>query len=48
MDMKQLQSVPSQAGSGPRPGAQVQPPTGPQQPAGAVRQDAMQGAMPRK
>lgn len=32
---------------GPRSGAQVQAPTGPQQPPGAVRQDSMNGAMPR-
>lgn len=35
-------------GGGPRPGAQVQAPTGPQQPPGAVRPDQMSLAAPRK
>lgn len=33
---------------GPRPGAQVQAPTGPQQPPGAVRPDQMSGVMPEQ
>jgi hypothetical protein len=37
---QQQQGQPQQGG-GPKPGAQVQAPTGPQQPPGAVRQDAM-------
>lgn len=50
LKQKQAQMQPQQQApqqGGPRPGGQVQPPTGPQQPAGAVRPDAMQGAMPR-
>ncbi len=46
-DMKQAQQMAAMPPGGPRPGAQAQPPTGPQQPPGAVPQDQMQGAMPR-
>jgi hypothetical protein len=52
MDQMQQKSAPA-AGApnaalgGPRPGGQVQPPTGAQNPAGAVHPDEMQGAMPR-
>ncbi len=43
----QTQGQPPQGG-GPKPGAQAQFPTGPQQPPGAVRQDAMPLAPPRR
>lgn len=46
-DMKQAQQQAQAQQQGPRPGAQAQPPTGPQQPPGAVRPDQMMGAMPR-
>jgi hypothetical protein len=46
--MMQMQGgQPPQQGSGPRGGAQAQTPTGPQQPPGAVRQDAMPLSQPR-
>lgn len=46
MDMKQMQQAQAQAAQGgPKPGAQAQPPTGAQQPPGAVHPD--QGGVPR-
>ncbi len=49
MQAKQApQGQPGAPQGGPRPGAQAQAPTGPQQPAGAVRPDAMNGSMPRE
>jgi hypothetical protein len=46
LDMKGVMQEQQGGQGGPRPGAQAQPPTGPQQPAGAIRQDAA-GGMPR-
>lgn len=47
MDMKQAQAAQSAPQGGPKPGAQAQPPTGPQAPPGAVHPDQQDGAMPR-
>lgn len=47
MQRKQAPQMGQSQVGGPRPGSQVQAPTGAQNPAGAVHQDQMPGAMPR-
>jgi len=52
MQAKQAQMSQQQGGqqaiAAPRPGSQVESPTGPQAPAGAIHEDQMQGVMPRE